>query len=93
MDCKFSLGRTVITPTAQATLDPLDVGIALRRHAAGDWGNCGMEDWKENEFSLHQDEPVKIRGLHHIRVVGCVHDHDSASRISSPAQRLPPSAS
>ncbi len=51
---RFSLGQTVITPTAQAKLDPHDVMQCLRRHAAGDWGECGPEDWQENEFSVKE---------------------------------------
>ena len=52
MNAKFELGRTVITPNARDTLNPEDTFSALTRHAAGDWGNCGPEDWQENEFSL-----------------------------------------
>lgn len=52
MNAKFKLGSTVITPNALDVLHAEDVGTSLRRHAAGDWGNCGREDWQENEFSL-----------------------------------------
>jgi len=52
MDAKFDRGRTVITPNALEKLDGDDVQDALRRHLAGDWGDCCDEDWQENEFSL-----------------------------------------
>lgn len=52
---KFPLGRTLITPGAQETLHPEDVLSAMRRHASGDWGECGPEDWFENDLALAQD--------------------------------------
>jgi hypothetical protein len=51
---KFALGQTVITRQAKAVLNPHDVTNAVWRHSAGDWGDCGSEDWKENELSLQQ---------------------------------------
>jgi hypothetical protein len=51
---KFALGRTVITRSAQAALNPHDVANAVQRHSQGDWGDCGGDDWKENELSLEQ---------------------------------------
>ena len=61
---KFELGQTVITPGAQQSLHPEDVFSCLRRHAAGDWGECGPEDWQENEFSLGK----------HLRLFSVYHD-------------------
>ncbi|MCC6357372.1 MAG: hypothetical protein IT450_01400 [Phycisphaerales bacterium] len=52
MTPKFELGRTVITPNAQTTLDQEDVRVSLGRHQRGDWGDCCPEDAKENDFSL-----------------------------------------
>jgi len=52
MTDKFPMGRTVITPNAMENLNDEDIQASLRRHAAGDWGNCGPQDWQENEFSL-----------------------------------------
>jgi len=49
---KFRLGRVCITDGADAGLPAGEVRGALARHAAGDWGECGAEDWQENEFSL-----------------------------------------
>lgn len=54
MKAKFSLGRTVITRPAQAVLTAEDVQTALRRHAAGDWGDVDEDDRRENERSLNQ---------------------------------------
>ncbi|MCC6763349.1 MAG: hypothetical protein IT293_01690 [Deltaproteobacteria bacterium] len=51
---KFELGRTLSTPGALAALTPGDILSALRRHAVGDWGDCGPEDWEENELSLRE---------------------------------------
>ncbi len=51
---KFALGRTVMTRNAMDTLAAEDVLTALRRHAAGDWGDCGQEDREENELALKE---------------------------------------
>lgn len=56
---KFDLGRTLITPGAQADLDPRDVAACLTRHARGDWGECCPEDSRENDYSL----PRRLRLL------------------------------
>lgn len=55
MTDKFPMGLTVITPNAMENLNDEDIRASLRRHAAGDWGNCGPQDWQENEFSLPRD--------------------------------------
>jgi len=49
------LGRTVATPSALAQIPADDITVALARHADGDWGDCGPEDWRENEFALDND--------------------------------------
>lgn len=49
---KFQLGEVVITANAAQHLDTIAVNEALRRHAAGDWGDLCPEDACENEFSL-----------------------------------------
>ena len=50
----FPLGQIVATPGALAAFQntgesPQDF---LRRHAGGDWGTVGPEDWKANDDSL-----------------------------------------
>lgn len=52
MPISFSLGQTVITRNASETLDPVDVNVALLRHAARDWGRLGAEDWEQNDQAL-----------------------------------------
>ena len=49
----FQLGRVVITPNALDQLTPADIQLGLQRHQAGDWGDLGEEDWKENDQALH----------------------------------------
>ena len=48
----FPMGGVVITPTALDQLTPADVQLGLQRHQAGDWGDLGEEDWKENDDAL-----------------------------------------
>ena len=50
----FPLGQIVATPNALETLTREDIAKALDRHSACDWGDCGCEDWQENEFSLKE---------------------------------------
>ena len=52
----FPLGQTAITSNAKATLHPEDVVFGLRRHAAGDWGECCAEDAQRNDEALHEGE-------------------------------------
>lgn len=49
---RFSLGRTLITPAAQAQLDAEDIYACLKRHERGDWGECSDADKTENDFLL-----------------------------------------
>ncbi len=51
---KFPLGEVVITANAAQHLDMIAVHEALRRHAAGDWGDICPEDASENELSLKE---------------------------------------
>jgi hypothetical protein len=46
------LGQAVITRNAMESLHPEDVLGAMRRHAAGDWGDCCPEDWEANNQAL-----------------------------------------
>ena len=51
---KFLLGQLVTTPGAldafvEAGQDPMEL---VRRHHSGDWGELGIEDKQENEYSL-----------------------------------------
>ena len=49
---KFPLGRTVITQTALAEIDPADIQKGLFRHARGDWGEVCPEDARSNAAAL-----------------------------------------
>lgn len=62
---KFPLGRTVITPSARDTLHPEDALRSLRRHVAGDWGDCTPEDWAENNLAI--DQYLRIFSVYHDR--------------------------
>jgi hypothetical protein len=42
---KFPLGRVLFTPRVLAL--EIDVFEYLKRHAQGDWGDVGLEDWKD----------------------------------------------
>lgn len=53
-DGKFSLGKLLITPGAEAALPHHEVLRALGRHARGDWGELSAEDRAENELSLRE---------------------------------------
>ena len=61
---KLNLGQTLITVGARDTLDPEDILLSLRKHARGDWGECGEDDRQANDqalidgtriFSVYQD--------------------------------------
>ena len=46
---KLPLGRTVATPGVLAAVAPDEMARALARHASGDWGDLGEEDWAMND--------------------------------------------
>ncbi len=49
---KFPLGVILMTANATQHLNPAAIDAALRRHAAGDWGDICPDDARENERSL-----------------------------------------
>ncbi len=49
------LGQTVATPAALGVLTQPDMVAALRRHAAGDWGNVDDDDRAANDDALRTD--------------------------------------
>jgi hypothetical protein len=51
---KFPLGQVVITTGAKDALHPQDVPVALARHAAGDWGEVGEADRRQNDLAVVQ---------------------------------------
>ena len=62
---RFPLGDVYITPAAQETLPPEDVGRALTRHSACDWGDVADEDRSENEYSL--EHGCRLLSVYHTR--------------------------
>jgi hypothetical protein len=63
---RFSLGRVVATPGALEALAEAGQSAIefLRRHQAGDWGECvPEEDKRENEFSV--DKELRIFSAYH----------------------------
>src|SRR5215469_17997425 len=53
---KLKLGQIVATPNALHALEDANQVPEeyLARHAAGDWGEVGAEDWRENELSVRE---------------------------------------
>lgn len=51
---RFDLGKTSITPAAQAALDAVDIAavILLARHVHGDWGDLSEKDSLLNELAI-----------------------------------------
>lgn len=49
------LGQTVATPAALDVLTQPDMVAALRRHAAGDWGDVDDDDRAANDDALRTD--------------------------------------
>jgi len=62
---RFECGRVVATPGALGEIDAEDIARSLARHLAGDWGDCGREDWAENELSLR--EGFRLFSVYHDR--------------------------
>ncbi|MDA8195107.1 MAG: hypothetical protein M0Z53_14110 [Thermaerobacter sp.] len=52
--CGFALGSIYCTPGILALTQrhPVPLGQLLVRHATGDWGEIGVEDWQENDLAL-----------------------------------------
>ena len=51
---RFPVGRLMITPAAAQVVPADEATRALRRHAAGDWGNVDSEDWASNDEALRK---------------------------------------
>lgn len=49
---KFNPGLLVITPAAQARLNPISVFECLARHLSGDWGDAAEDEKKTNDLAL-----------------------------------------
>ena len=51
----FELGKIYSTPGVERKVSQEEALISLGRHVSGDWGNVGVQDWKENDFALRND--------------------------------------
>lgn len=49
---KFSMGNLYATPGVLGAVASDELLACLGRHARGDWGDCGTEDWQANEHAL-----------------------------------------
>jgi hypothetical protein len=48
----IDMGYIVTSGKALRRLSEKDIGLALARHAKGDWGDCDAEAWKRNNDAL-----------------------------------------
>ncbi len=55
---RVPLGQTVATPSALSVLSQSDIVAALRRHAAGDWGEVDAHDRAANDEALMSGERI-----------------------------------
>lgn len=60
---KFALGQLLITRSAAERLPVVAITMALRRHAACDWGDVDQHDWASNEAAL-QDGARLLSAYH-----------------------------
>ena len=52
---KFGLGEIYVTRAALGVLTITDMNNSLQRHARGDWGNVGSDDWEANDLALSEE--------------------------------------
>jgi hypothetical protein len=52
---KFNLGIVVHTPAVVEKVPDSRIYECLKRHSMGDWGDVPLEDWRENDLSLHHN--------------------------------------
>ena len=57
---RLALGQVYATPGALEVLERVGVSAAslLARHAVGDWGDVGPEDWQANERAVRDGDRV-----------------------------------
>lgn len=63
---RFRIGQCVATPAALQALERAGVTplSLVRRHSAGDWGQCDAEDRQANEDAVtHGDRVFSVYGL------------------------------
>ena len=52
----FNLGQTVMTRGVAESINQVVLLSYLARHAAGDWGDVGVEDGAENDWALNNGQ-------------------------------------
>lgn len=62
---RFSLGQMLMTPGVLEEIHPEEVMRALRKHSAGDWGDCCEDDRRANDMAL--DDGSRIFSVYHDR--------------------------
>jgi hypothetical protein len=55
---KLPLGRIVATPAVLERVPNEVLLAALSRHASGDWGDVGVDDWIANDEALQHDDRI-----------------------------------
>lgn len=80
---RFELGRTEITPAAQAELDATNVSavLLLARHVHGDWGDLSREDRLQNELAVLQQS--RILSCYHLPESGKIWIITEADRLAT----------
>ena len=74
---KFSLGQTVATPNALASIPDDEILLALSRHVQGDWGKLDKEDLDENERALKNGGRLLSRYITNTKIVfWIITEHD-----------------
>lgn len=53
---RFPFGQLIITAAAAEVIPADEAVLALRRHAAGDWGELCPEDWARNDEALRNGD-------------------------------------
>lgn len=79
---RFDLGRLVATPAALQALERAGVTplSLIRRHAAGDWGDCDAHDRQANEDALrNRDRIFSVYELPTGERVWLITEHDYLS--------------
>jgi hypothetical protein len=79
---RFELGRLVATPAALQALERAGVTplSLVRRHAAGDWGECDAHDRQANEDAvLNGDRIFSVYLLPTREKVWVITEHDGTS--------------
>lgn len=82
---RFSLGRLLITPGAQAAFSREEVFLAVARHRQGDWGTLCKEDCRRNNSALRNGGRLLSTYQYHEETLWIITEADrSATTILLP---------